>query len=339
MRNLRTHYDNLKVANDAPTEVIRAAYRSLSQKYHPDRNGGNLDSEKIMRVLNEAYDVLSDPVKRKEHDEWIKRNINSSTGNKEKNKTDEIFSTKDFPLNWQQYSRKYRVEIEYIRRVVKAGKVRGAIYRDTLYLEDKPPYDTLEGIARGVIPSPLRWSIWAALIIGLYLFIYLNENPSKPAEAKVSNLPPLPPGFVLEEPRKPQYATTARQQPLPTNGGTKYLSNLERVAPLEIKTTAGSHYLVKIKKPESNTDIQSIFVHGGKTVTTEVPLGRYQIVYASGEKWYGYEKLFGAKTRYSKANKLFTFKMSGNQITGFTITLFQVSNGNLRTSRIDSADF
>jgi curved DNA-binding protein CbpA len=71
---VQTHYDNLKVTRDAPPEVIRAAYRSLTLKYHPDRNGDNDDTARIMRILNAAYDVLSDPARREEHDRWIADN-------------------------------------------------------------------------------------------------------------------------------------------------------------------------------------------------------------------------------------------------------------------------
>ena len=74
MPKLRTHYDNLKVARDAPLEVIRAAYKTLSQKYHPDRNSGNPNASKTMAIINEAYRVLSDPALRKAHDEWIRKN-------------------------------------------------------------------------------------------------------------------------------------------------------------------------------------------------------------------------------------------------------------------------
>lgn len=73
MKPIHTHYDNLKVARDAPSEVVRAAYKTLSQKYHPDRNPDNADAARIMAYLNEAYAVLSDPKRRKEHDEWIAR--------------------------------------------------------------------------------------------------------------------------------------------------------------------------------------------------------------------------------------------------------------------------
>jgi curved DNA-binding protein CbpA len=70
---VRTHYDNLKVARDAPSEVIRAAYKSLSQKYHPDRNSGDPNASKTMAIINAAYRVLSDPDLRKRHDEWIRK--------------------------------------------------------------------------------------------------------------------------------------------------------------------------------------------------------------------------------------------------------------------------
>ncbi|MDM5175878.1 J domain-containing protein [Massilia sp. DJPM01] len=71
MAKIHTHYDNLKVARLAPQEVIRAAYKALSQKYHPDKNPGDEKAARIMAILNSAYGTLSDPVRRKEHDEWI----------------------------------------------------------------------------------------------------------------------------------------------------------------------------------------------------------------------------------------------------------------------------
>jgi curved DNA-binding protein CbpA len=71
MGKIHTHYDNLKVSRMAPQEVIRAAYKALSQKYHPDKNPGDEKAARIMAILNSAYDTLSDTQRRKEHDEWI----------------------------------------------------------------------------------------------------------------------------------------------------------------------------------------------------------------------------------------------------------------------------
>lgn len=71
MSKIHTHYDNLKVSRMAPPEVIRAAYKALSQKYHPDKNPGDEKAARIMAILNSAYGTLSDAQRRREHDEWI----------------------------------------------------------------------------------------------------------------------------------------------------------------------------------------------------------------------------------------------------------------------------
>ncbi len=70
MNKIHTHYDNLKVTRDAPFEVIKAAYRVIAQKHHPDTNQSD-DSDRIMKIVNEAWRVLSDPKLRAEHDAWI----------------------------------------------------------------------------------------------------------------------------------------------------------------------------------------------------------------------------------------------------------------------------
>lgn len=70
---MHNYYDVLNVAPGASAEVIRAAYRALSQKYHPDRNPHNPQAHQRMAEINEAYNVLSDPEKRHHHDVWIAR--------------------------------------------------------------------------------------------------------------------------------------------------------------------------------------------------------------------------------------------------------------------------
>ena len=69
---IQTHYDNLKVSRSAPIEVIRAAYRVLCQKYHPDKNQGDLGAAEIMKLINTSYQVQSDPDARRRHDAWIR---------------------------------------------------------------------------------------------------------------------------------------------------------------------------------------------------------------------------------------------------------------------------
>lgn len=70
---LRTHYDNLHVTRDAPPEVVRAAYQTLASKLHPDRNPNDPHAESAMKLINAAYEVLADPVRRAQHDRWIRQ--------------------------------------------------------------------------------------------------------------------------------------------------------------------------------------------------------------------------------------------------------------------------
>lgn len=69
----KTHYDTLKVSRDAPIEVIRAAYRALCLKHHPDRHPEDAGAADTMRLLNRAYEVLSDPERRREYDACIRQ--------------------------------------------------------------------------------------------------------------------------------------------------------------------------------------------------------------------------------------------------------------------------
>ena len=57
-------YDVLQVSPHAEVEVIRAAYRALARKYHPDHGG---DAHRMV-VLNDAWDVLGDPTRRAAYD-------------------------------------------------------------------------------------------------------------------------------------------------------------------------------------------------------------------------------------------------------------------------------
>ena len=68
-----THYDNLKVSPRADPEVIRAAYRALAQKWHPDKHPPERKArcERVMHLINDAYRVLSDPATRARYDESL----------------------------------------------------------------------------------------------------------------------------------------------------------------------------------------------------------------------------------------------------------------------------
>src|SRR5712692_4849614 len=64
----RDYYKVLGVERNATAAQIKSAYRKLARKHHPDVNPNNKDAEKRFKEINEAYQVLSDPEKRKKYD-------------------------------------------------------------------------------------------------------------------------------------------------------------------------------------------------------------------------------------------------------------------------------
>lgn len=66
------YYKILGVSKEATASEIKAAYRKLARKHHPDVNPNNKGAEDKFKQINEANEVLSDPEKRKKYDEYGK---------------------------------------------------------------------------------------------------------------------------------------------------------------------------------------------------------------------------------------------------------------------------
>ncbi len=66
----RDYYEVLGAAKSASPEEIKRAYRRMAMKYHPDKNPGDKEAEAKFKECAEAYEVLSDPEKRKRYDQF-----------------------------------------------------------------------------------------------------------------------------------------------------------------------------------------------------------------------------------------------------------------------------
>lgn len=66
----RDYYEVLGVGKNADEKEIKKAYRKLAKQYHPDTNQGDKNAEMKFKEATEAYDVLSDPEKKKKYDQF-----------------------------------------------------------------------------------------------------------------------------------------------------------------------------------------------------------------------------------------------------------------------------
>ena len=66
----RDYYDVLGIDRAADKNTIKKAYRKLAKRYHPDTNKDNPQAEEKFKEATEAYNVLSDPEKKKMYDQF-----------------------------------------------------------------------------------------------------------------------------------------------------------------------------------------------------------------------------------------------------------------------------
>lgn len=76
----RDYYEVLSVERGADGKVIKAAYRRLALKFHPDKNPGDEAAEEAFKEASEAYDVLSDGEKRNRYDRYGHQGLDGQVG-------------------------------------------------------------------------------------------------------------------------------------------------------------------------------------------------------------------------------------------------------------------
>jgi curved DNA-binding protein CbpA len=150
-----THYDSLHVSRTASLEVIRAAYKSLAHKYHPDKNHGDAEATRIMQLINHAYEILSDPIKKAEYDKLIE--VQEALNNKsfyQDNKAQEKTNTKNEKLPEDIKERPWRA---YLLNGIGAFFILGILGTVVFYTYENiairnQKITVLEGLRLGLRP-------------------------------------------------------------------------------------------------------------------------------------------------------------------------------------------
>ena len=140
MGTQRDYYLTLKISPKATTEEIKASFRRLARQYHPDLNPDDPEAAECFKSISEAYDTLSDPLKRRRYDLDRKLTGNQSNISINYNSSEPIQKTQDAQYFYQrginqskakqyqeaitEYSKAIALEPKFIDAYLKRSEIR-----------------------------------------------------------------------------------------------------------------------------------------------------------------------------------------------------------------------
>lgn len=142
----KNYYQILQIDKEASQDIIEKAYKTLAKKYHPDLQAeeNKKNAENILKKINEAYEILSNPSKREAYNKTIEQSTisqeqykeiihqNEYLKNKLKNNSSVQNSNLNNNLNFENYYNKKIQDLEYQENLQKA---RQKAYYDA-YIQD-----------------------------------------------------------------------------------------------------------------------------------------------------------------------------------------------------------
>lgn len=200
----KNYYDILQVNRNASAEIVEKAYKTLAKKYHPDlqTEENKKQSEEILKEINEAYEILSDPEKKQNYDQYLVANdfyafqksqpkSNSSPNYSQTSKDEMLYKQQEELLRQQklqqemQYQEQLRreQEIAYQQQLQQAKE---KAYYDA-YIQDlknrgykirykKSFKDYLKGFSTLVIVILVLFLLWQIPFVQNYFFNLYEEN-------------------------------------------------------------------------------------------------------------------------------------------------------------------
>lgn len=315
MTKPRTHYDNLKVARDAPDFVIRAAYKIISQKYHPDKNPDDARATRVMAIINQSYEVLSDPVRRAEHDAWIARE-------EAKLRTQAHPQSPPIPPQWQQpeptpppaHTSRYwlftllllpfkliAAAFEFSPKLAGIGLLLGGMWLWDAVTPDRPPPPGAKPnqAAAPVSPEPVPAAVKPAYV--------------RPATAPNGSAWPDRAGYI-------------KGYPIDNAGGRSEVTvdNTQNDADVFVK-------LVSLEG-ETAYPVRQFYIRAGAEFTmNKVSSGQYDLRYLDLES--------GGMTRSESFEVRERRTETGIEYSSLTMTLYKVQDGNFQTYPLSASEF
>ncbi len=355
---MKEYYKILDISPDASTDEIKKSYHNLAKQYHPDF-GGNLDD---MKLLNEAYEILSDKDKREKYDDELNAYNNASKQNNSYQqvsvvvhilKVDGSVMSKRIPISKLSNSEKQYFsvnnEVYAIENFGKHAELElqfvSRVEWDSYRMIRTKGYRPSKNIAYVKTMSSGIRKLWSAFSMAIVVIIIIagivrcavDNTPKKTSDQTM----PIRPAATVKPRIMPTPAQTLPpEEPLPETGQILKTPTTQCIAPLEIKTQGSTNYYIYLKDlngmPENDI---SFFVRGSEDIEINVPIGSYQIYYCSGINWYGVKEKFGPNTVYTTSEDILEFTQDSQYVYGHTITLYKVEGGNFDTESISASEF
>lgn len=310
--HVHTHYDNLKVPRDASSDVICAAFVLLSDKYSPQRCPRNQEAARILRLVTAAYNTLSSPEKREQHDRWISEQEGKAAPDADFKEQETATTASATAGQWHNF-------------FTRTAPLRAHLSH--------------------------RWGLYllAAIVIGVW--VTYQPDPTKTEGTKSYRADLSVPhdgvtGHSTEGRGASRLARDAYMRPThapngvpwPTSasyiGGYKHLrvAGFSKVTIDNAKNTSDVFVKLVSIDGEKNFPVRVFYIPQGESFTvTRVSSGRYDIRYddlSNGTLWRTEPFTLDEKK-----------KSNGVQYSEVTMTLYKVPYGNMQTYPISASQF
>lgn len=128
-------------------------------------------------------------------------------------------------------------------------------------------------------------------------------------------------------------------QLMPPSGVLQINTEAEQIAPFKINADTSGCYYLKMIGTSNGQAVLTVFLRAGESVLIDVPLGEFEIHYATGHTWFGEIHHFGQAARCFKLDTNLRFFVDGETIAGHELTLYGVSDGNIVSEPIAPEKF
>ena len=368
---MKNQYQTLGLKANANHDEIKKAYRKLALKFHPDKNIGDVFFDELFRDVKDAYDILSNPILKKEYDIQYFAFINAA------NKRTTTYQPRPSEKK-ESYARTKSETNEFIR--IKNNKIRllvqitlfalpflgfyfngflgfitiiGLYGSSSLFINAVYNFEKIKDF-RALIFRALVSPV-ISIIIFIQILNFFDINPANFFKHSFVSENTYVPYVKNKEKQEVQQMVSKFKGNQLENGASPldgcfgkgiYSQN----AWLEFDNSNKTDAVVCLVRSTDQITIRNEYIRANaKFEMSKIPTGTYYIKVYYGNDWNpnirnfcGINGAFESNVSFSKSDKIgdqIKIENTSRSYTTGTITLYAVENGNMTTEIIDEEDF